>query len=203
MTDKYAAWKSPVPQKTHWFAWLQKRNVHLIALILLFAAAIALALFQYRNAQQSLELAASAPVNALAEQYGLLLGDAVMTRQQEEINSHLIRLVKSPLIHRAAVFDLEGNLLGSAGVKSSIPEAQDPANLPSSVRMMAITAHQQAETAVLQLTVNDSALLNARRELTRSAFSLHAGLLIFGVVTGAVLTLLSWRYRFLLLNKTR
>lgn len=200
MTDKYAAWQRPAPQKTHWFAWLQKRIVHLIALILLLTAAITLALFQIRNAQQSLELAASAPVNALAGQYSLLLADAGVLRQQDEVNRHLDRLVQSPYIHRAAIFDLEGNLLASAGVELSSAGRQERAR---SVKMVSIDDKQQVETAMLQLVINNNALLDARRELTLSAFSLHAGLLIFGIVTGAVLTLLTWRYRFLLLKKIR
>ena len=94
-------------------------------------------------------------------------------------------------------------MLGSAVSEPSYVEKQDPAKFEDSVRMVSINNKQQVQTALLQLVIDNNALLKAQRQLTSSAFSFHAGLLFFGVITGAALTLLSWRYRFLLLNKIR
>ena len=202
MTDKYAAWKNPAPEKTHWFAWLQKRIVHLIAVTLLIAAIIVVVLMQSRNAQLTLEQAAAAPVTALAEQYDLLLADAVAKQQRDEINTHLKRLVQSPLVRKAVVYDPAGNLLGIASSADSDSDSDSDGHR-APVKMQAVTTPDGIQTGILEMQLNDAILLNGPRALISWAFLLHTALLFTGLFAGILLTLLSWRYRYLLISLRR
>ncbi|OFC69546.1 hypothetical protein [Alteromonas confluentis] len=201
MTDKYAAWKTPAPEKTHWFAWLQKRNVHLLAVSLLVIASIFLALTQRHYAQQSLEKAAALPVDVLAEQYSMLLADAVAQKHADAIDAHLTRLVSSPVIRKAAVFDVSGRELSSA-ISETAPATLD-SNTPFPVKMQPIMNPDHIQTGVLQIVFDDDALLEERRQLISADFMLQAALLIIGIISGVIITLLGWRYRYLLQNSNR
>ena len=128
MTDKYAAWRTPAPEKKHWFAWLHRRSVHITAFTLLIMALVSLSVIESRHALREAGQAASVPVDVLGEQYALILAGPVYSKNGDVIALHLSRLAETNFILAAAVFDNKGKRLGVVTQKSSVTEESPEQN---------------------------------------------------------------------------
>ncbi|MBT81814.1 MAG: hypothetical protein CL587_15645 [Alteromonadaceae bacterium] len=201
MTDKYAAWRTPAPEKKHWFAWLHRRSVHITAFTLLIMALVSLSVIESRHALREAGQAASVPVDVLGEQYALILAGPVYSKNGDVIALHLSRLAETNFILAAAVFDNKGKRLGVVTQKSSVTEESPEQN--HLVRLFSVKDDHGSQTGVLQLTVDSARLLNDEYALLQSERAIQAGILMTGLFAGCILTAAGWRYRYYFINKMR